>query len=200
MRIRSFGITLAVCFAATALGCKSMSSSNNAKLDPAPAVKPSPAVLAMAQDPTPPPTATKKAVAGGGQLAVNTTNSAGDQDAYWVASMDIDSDGAVEETQCLLDEEDGVLYLYSEDDIPCKGGGTCKAALLIALNCKGNPRNATVGSGWCAVYLDKGECGADEAGIFACRFDRSGNVTAWAAAKLDEKNDDVDIVAVEVTK
>jgi len=200
MSSRFSGIAFVLCLCALAAGCKNASSSKDAKLEPGPAVKPSAAALAMAQNPTPPANATKKALAGGGKLTVNTANTPGDQDAFWVVSMDVDSDGTVEQTQCLYDEEDGVLYLYSEDDIPCKGGGTCNAALLIALNCKGNPRNAAVGSGWCALYLDGGECGAEEAGIFACRFDEHGTVTAWAAATLDEKNDDVKMVAVEEVK
>src|SRR5580765_3610473 len=101
--------------AAGSLGCSSNSKkAGSAKLSSPPVVKPTPAVMAMAQNPTPPPDAKQKTVAGAGKLAVNTANNSSDTDAYWVASMDIDGDGTIEETQCLYDSEDGVLYRYSE--------------------------------------------------------------------------------------
>jgi len=158
-------------------------------------VKPTAPVMAMAQNPTPPANAKKVTSVGGGKLAVNTSNSGGDVDFLWAEKIDIDGDGEVDDTQILYDSEDGVLYFYAEDDVPCKGGGTASAGLLICLNCKGNADNKPVGSGWCAVYLDEGECGAEAAGIYGCRFDAKGIVTGWAVATIDAKNDEIVIAA-----
>src|SRR3989304_5747215 len=45
------------------------------------------------------------------------------------------------------------------------------------------------------IYYE-GECGAEEAGLWGCKFDANGNATACGVAVLDEKNDDLVIVTV----
>jgi hypothetical protein len=52
------------------------------------------------------------------------------------------------------------------------------------------------GSGFWVVELDKGECGAQAAGLVGCRFDAHGSATACGAAMVDDKNDDVVITTV----
>lgn len=95
----------------------------------------------------------------------------------------------------LYDNEDGVLYFYAEDDVPCAGGRTATAAMLMCVNCKGNADKKPAGSGWVVVMLDAGEAGAQKAGIYGCRFDQNGQPTAFAAATIDERNDDI-VIAV----
>jgi hypothetical protein len=156
------------------------------------------AAIAKAKNPTPPANASKKAMAGKGKTAANTANIQGDDDSFWVESIDINGDGTVEETDLLYDDEDKVFYLYDDGDFKCKGGGTGQGGLLIAVNVAGNSRNRPAGSGWYVVALDEGECKAKAAGLYGCKFDANGNATACGLATLDEKNDD--LVIVEAAK
>lgn len=78
----------------------------------------------------------------------------------------------------------------------CKNGGTATAELLVATNGVGNPRNRPAGSGFWLADLDKGECGAQAAALWACKFDASGNETACGVATLDEKTHDLIIATV----
>jgi len=155
------------------------------------AVKPTPQVKEMAQNPTPPANAKKVTGIGSGKMAVDTANSADDVDFMWAERIDVDGDGKADDVQILYDNEDGVLYLYTNDDVPCKNGGTATAALLMCVYCKGNPANKPVGSGWCLVQLDAQECGAQASGMYGCRFDANGNPTSWAAVVIDAKHDDI---------
>lgn len=152
------------------------------------------AAIAKAKSLTPPATAGKKAQIGKGKTTVNTANSPGDEDSFWVESIDIDGDGTVEETDFLYDDEDKVVYMSAEGDFKCKGGGLGTGGMLIAVNAAGNSRNRPAGSGWYVVDLDEGECKAKVAGLYGCKFDASGNATACGLATIDEKNDDVVIV------
>jgi hypothetical protein len=156
------------------------------------------AVIAKAKTPSPPANASKKATAGKGKTTVNTANSQGDDDAFWVESIDVDGDGTAEETDFLYDDEDKVVYMHADGDFKCKGGGTGEGDMLIAVNCTGNSRNRPAGSGWYVVDLDESECKAKVAGLYGCKFDMNGNATACGMATLDEKNDD--LVIVEATR
>ena len=63
--------------------------------------------------------------------------------------------------------------------------------MLIAINGKGNARHRPAGSGFYLVSLDAGECKADAAEAFGCKFDATGNPTACGVAVVDDKNDDI---------
>jgi hypothetical protein len=106
------------------------------------------AAIAKAKNPTPPATASKKTTAGKGKTTVNTANTEGEDDSFWVESIDIDSDGTVEETDILYDDEDKVLFLYDDGDFKCQGGGIGEGELLIAVNTAGNPRGKPAYSRW----------------------------------------------------
>src|SRR5215813_15325267 len=172
---------------------KGSSSSNTVGVDAQ--VK---AAIAKAKNPSPPANAGKKTTVGKGKASVNTANAPGDDDSFWVESIDLDGDGTVEETDMLYDDEDKVLYLYSDGDFPCKGGGRGDGSLLVLVNVAGNSHNKPAGSGWYVAELDEGECKAKVAGLYGCKFDANGNPTACGLATVDEKNDDV--VIVEATK
>jgi hypothetical protein len=156
------------------------------------------AVIAKAKTPSPPATASKKATAGKGKTTVNTANSQGDDDSFWVESIDVDGDGTAEETDFLYDDEDKVVYIHADGDFKCKGGGTGEGDMLIAVNCTGNSRNRPAGSGWYVADLDESECKVKVAGLYGCKFDANGNAIACGLATLDEKNDD--LVIVEAAK
>lgn len=72
--------------------------------------------------------------------------------------------------------------------------GTATAALLVATYAAGNTGKKPAGSGFWVADLDKGECGAQAAAMWGCKFDASGNETTCGAAVLDETNDDLTIV------
>jgi hypothetical protein len=148
-------------------------------------------VAAKANAPTPPAKATKKASIGKGKATAKTANAADDQDSFWVEEIDIDGDGDVESTDVVWDDEDKVLFLYSEGDFACSTGGEGDGDMLIAVNGQGNPRGRAAGSGWYVVTLDESECKAKTADAFGCKFDAAGIETACGAAVIDEKNDDV---------
>lgn len=157
-------------------------------------LKPSPVVLKEAENPAPPPDAQQKASIGNDGMKVNTENSPGDTDFFWVQQIDVNSDGTAESANLIWDDEDKILYFYYEGDFKCKNGKTGNGAALIGVNGKDNPRQKPAGSGFFAVFLDKGECGAGEAGLWGCRFDPAGNPTVCGVVGLDDKYDDIIIL------
>ena len=158
-----------------------------------PAVKPA-AVAKKAGSPPPAGAKTTKS-AGGKKAMVSTANSATDDDSFWAEKLDVDGDGDVEDSNLVWDDEDGVLFWYTVGAFGCRNGGTASAELLIAVNAAGNPRKRPAGSGFWVADLDKGECGAQAAAMWGCKFDASGAETACGVATLDEKTDDLVIAA-----
>ncbi|HVY55414.1 MAG TPA: hypothetical protein VHC46_06625 [Thermodesulfobacteriota bacterium] len=157
-------------------------------------LKPSPDVLKGAENPSPPPDAQKKTSIGNDSMTVNTENFPGDTDFFWIQQIDVNSDGTAESANIIWDDEDKILYYYYEGDFKCRNGKTGSGAALIGVNGKDNPRQKPAGSGFFAVSLDKGECGAAEAGLWGCRFDQSGNPTVCGVVGLDDKYDDIVIL------
>ena len=154
-----------------------------------PAVKPG-AVAKKAGTTAPAGAKTAKS-AGGGKATVSTANSATDDDSFWVEKLDVDGDGDVEDSNLVWDDEDGVLFSYTVGAFGCKNGGTATAELLIGVNAAGNPRKRPAGSGFWVASLDKGECGAQAAAMWGCKFDATGAETACGVAAIDEKTDDI---------
>jgi hypothetical protein len=160
-------------------------------------LKPSTQTMSKANNPAPPANAEKKASAGKGSTTMSTSNSTDDTDSFWVESIDVDGDGDVETADLLWDDEDKILLIYYEDDFTCENGSPGSGAILMGINGADNPRKKPAGSGFYIVSLDEGECGAEEAALWGCKFDAKGNNTACGVAVLDEKNDDIVIVTVE---
>ena len=160
-----------------------------------PTVKP--AAVASQAGSTPPASATPTKSAGANKEKVSTANSATDDDSFWSERIDVDGDGDVEDTNVVWDDEDKILFAYSSGAFSCKNGGTATAELLVATNAAGNPRGRPAGSGFWLADLDKGECGAQAAGLWGCKFDATGSETACGVAVLDEKNDDL-VIATAV--
>ncbi|MGE5374840.1 MAG: hypothetical protein ACM3XO_07255 [Bacteroidota bacterium] len=157
-------------------------------------LKAGPQAIAKANNPAAPANAQQKTSIGKGKAIINTQNSPTDTDSFWVETIDVDGNGTVETASLLWDDEDRVLFISYEDNFVCKNGGAGSGAILMGINGAGNPRKRLVGSGFYVVELDKSECGAQEAGLWGCRFDANGNPTTCGVAILDEKNDDIIIV------
>jgi hypothetical protein len=157
-------------------------------------LKPSQDVIEQAENPSPPPDAKEGSSIGEGGMTVNTQNSPGDADFIWIQEIDADGDGDMESANLIWDGEDKILYFYYEGEFKCKNGKTAKGDALIGVNGKDNPRNKPAGSGFYAVSLEKGECGAEEAGLWGCRFDPAGNPTVCGVVGLDDKYDDIIIL------
>ena len=158
-----------------------------------PTVKPA-AVQKKAGAP-PPATATKAKSVGKTAIKVSTANSATDDDSFWIEATDIDGDGNVEDANYVWDDEDKVLFTYADGTFTCANGGTGAGELLVAVVAAGNTWNRPAGSGFWLAAVDKGECAAQAAGLVGCKFDATGNATACGIATLDEKTDDLVIVA-----
>ena len=157
-------------------------------------LKPNTQTMTKANNPAPPANAQQKTSAGKGSASIGTKNAPTDTDSFWVESIDVDGNGDVETADLLWDDEDKVLLIYYEDDFTCNNGATGSGAILMGINGADNPRKRPAGSGFYLVSLDEGECGAQEAGLWGCKFDANGNATACGTAVLDEKNDDLVIV------
>jgi hypothetical protein len=157
-------------------------------------LKPSTQTMSKANNPAPPANAEQKASAGKGSTAMGTGNSTDDTDSFWIEEIDVDGDGDVETADFLWDDEDKVLLIYYEDDFTCENGNPGSGAILMGINGADNPRKRPAGSGFYIISLNEGECGAEEAGLWGCKFDANGNDTTCGIAVLDEKNDDLIII------
>jgi hypothetical protein len=140
--------------------------------------------------------ATKGSSVGKGKASATTVNAAGDTDSVWVEKIDIDGDGNVDDTNLLWDDEDKVLYFSKDGTFTCANGATGSGGILVAVYAAGNAYGKPANSGWWVAEVDKGECGAQAAGLVGCKFDGSGANTACGVAIIDLKTDDITIAAV----
>lgn len=161
-----------------------------------------PAAVAKKASAPAPPTAKPATVIGAGALTVHTANSPMDTDARWIEKFDIDGDGNVEEVNFLWDDEHKMLYAYADDALPCPapknaaaGAAPASGPILVGVNGPGNIHGRPTGSGYWVVELDAGECGATTAMRWGCKFDATGKSTVCGPATIDEKNDDLMVVA-----
>ena len=181
--VTKMSVTIVVCVLAGAASLLFAQTSTG------PAVKP--AAVAKKAGSAAPASAKPTKTAGGNKTTVSTANHATDDDSFWIEKLDVDGDGDVEDTNLVWDDEDKILFAYSAGAFTCRNGGTATGELLIATNAAGNPRKRPVGSGFWLADLDAGECGAQAAALWGCKFDASGAETACGVAVLDGKNDDL---------
>jgi hypothetical protein len=154
-----------------------------------PTVKPT-AVTTKAGS-VPPAGAKTTKTADGKKTTISTANTPTDDDSFWIERLDVDGDGDVEDTNLVWDDEDKVLFAYSSAVFACRNGGTATAELLVATYAAGNAGKKPAGSGFWVADLDKGECAAQAAAMWGCKFDASGTEIACGAAARDEKADDL---------
>jgi hypothetical protein len=160
-----------------------------------PAVKP--AAVAKKAGAPPPAGSKTTTVAGKNKTKIGTANQPGDDDSFWIEAIDVDGDGDVDDANVVWDDEDKILFTYTSGTFACKNGSTGTGDLLIGVNGDGNARKRPAGSGFWLADLDAGECGAQAAALWGCKFDASGNETACGVAVVDEKNDDIVIAAAK---
>lgn len=123
---------------------------------------------------------------GEGALQLDTTDGEFDVDSLWTDSLDVNDDGGAEEVHLVYDDEDGILYAYSLETFDCLvGDGTADAGILMAVYDDGNTHGEPEGSGWYIVGLDAGECAAERAALWGCRFDQTGEETECGTATID---------------
>jgi hypothetical protein len=161
-----------------------------------PTVKVGSALTAKASQPAVPANAknqAKKDSIGKGKVAVKASQPS----SFWVEELDVDDDGTVETSDFMYDAQRGVLYTYREDDFTCPNGKPESGSILEALYAKGNKAGKPVGSGWYEVGLNAGQCNAQQAGMFGCRFDANGNATECGAIAVNYATGEVDIAAVQ---
>jgi len=140
----------------------------------------------------PPPLNARQArTIGKGSLKVSTANSPGDTDSFWTEQIDVDGNGNVDEASLIWDDEDKVLYTYTEGTFTCKNGATDTGALLVAAYGTDNSWQRPPGSGFWVASLDKGQCGLHTTNLWGCKFDAKGNASACGAATVDAKNGDI---------
>jgi hypothetical protein len=114
-----------------------------------------------------------------------TTVQASQPSPSWTEQLDVDDDGADETSDFLYDSQRGVLYTYRQDDFACPNGNPASGSILEALYAPGNKAGNPVGSGWYAVSVNAGQCNAQKAGTFGCRFDANGNATSCGAVAIN---------------
>jgi len=147
---------------------------------------------------TPAPGANAKNTAQKGSVGKGATSvKASQPSSFWTEELDVDDDGAVENSQYLYDAKRGVLYTYREDDFACPNGNPESGSILMALYAKGNPADKPVGSGWYLVNLNAGQCAAKKAGTFGCKFDANGNATECGAATVNNETGEMDVVVAK---
>jgi hypothetical protein len=113
--------------------------------------------------------------------------------SFWQEQLTF-SGGAVT-TDFLYNAEIGVLYGYREDDFSCSNGQTAHGGVMQALYTSANKAGKPEGSGWWAVELSAGKCGAKESSVYGCKFDASGNATECGAATVHNFTGEIDVVA-----
>jgi hypothetical protein len=177
--------------ALTVLGCQSHTAEQIA-----PKVKVGSALKAKASSPAAPATAknqTQQDSIGKGL----TTVQASQPSSSWTEALDVDDDGVVETSDFLYDAQRGVLYTYREDEFACPNGNPASGSILEAVYATGNKADKPVGSGWYAVNVNVGQCNAQKAGTFGCRFDANGNATQCGAVTVNYSTGEVDIASAQ---
>ena len=184
-------VGLLTCGLALTAVSKSQTTKQNA-----PTVKVGQALTAKASSPAPPANAKNQAnkdSIGKGKAVVKASQPS----SFWTEEVDVDDDGTVETSDFLYDAQRGVLYAYREDDFACPNGKPASGSILESLYAKGNKAGKPVGSGWYAVSLNAGQCSAQQAGTFGCRFDSGGNATECGAIAINYATGEVDVTAMQ---
>jgi len=101
---------------------------------------------------------------------------------------------AVVTTDFLHDPNHGVIYGYRNGDFECKDGKSVSGGVLEARYTAGNKAGKPAGSGWYAVELGPGKCGAKEPGVYGCKLDSSGTATDCGMATINNQSGEVDLV------
>ena len=145
---------------------------------------------------TPPPAGSTKTSSVGQNVKMATP---ADSDS-WSEQIDVDGNGTAEQANLVWDGTDKVLLASSPGTFTCNDGSTGTGELLVGVNGNGNKWGRPVGSGFWVASMDKGQCGVPAGSFWGCRFNASGTTTGCGVATIDQKNNDVVIVASPAPK
>ena len=159
----------------------------------APKVTVGAALKAKAKSPAPPSISKKSQSIGKGQVAVTASQPS----SFWTEQLDVDDDGVVETSDFLYDTQRGVLYSYREDDFTCQDGQTANGGILQGLYATGNKAGRPAGSGWYAMVLDTGKCGAKRSEVYGCKFDANGSPTDCGAVTINNTTGDITFAEIQ---
>lgn len=203
---RTVILPLLFCALFLALACNKASEQQAQPQQPAPAAKPapsvpnvkvSPAVESKANTPKPGPKATKQKVAdtfGKGKAAIAVKGHPGGvQHSFWEEQLDVDGSGNPVQTDEVWDNHHKVLYLSNDRSFSCGDGQSGTGSTIMAVYAKGNTLKKSAGSGWWMTELPAGTCGVQDAGLYGCHFDASGNNTDCGIGTIQSEADDVAI-------
>jgi hypothetical protein len=131
---------------------------------------------------------------GKGPVAVTTAQPA----TFWQEEIAVGGSlHAVVTTDFLYDPDRGVVYGYRDGDFACKDGQSETGSVLEARYTEGNKAGKTAGSGWYAVELKAGKCGAKESGVYGCKLDSSGTATDCGMATINNQTGEIGLVAAQ---
>jgi hypothetical protein len=159
---------------------------------PVPTIKVGPQTAAKAANPSPSAAAKNQGQKTGIGVGPASVLASGPS-AYWTDMVDLDGDGAEEDTQFLFDKQRGILYTYKQDNYQCADGTSQNGDVLMGIYAQGNTAGRPSGSGWFVVAVKAGQCGEKKAGLFGCRFDASGKPTTCGAAKVKEDSGELEV-------
>jgi len=151
---------------------------------------------ARVNNPTPPSGVSEshQSSIGQGRVAVHTAQPG----SFWQEQIAIGgSYHAVVTTDFLYDSNLGIVYAYRDGDFACKNGQTESGRVLEARYTRGNKAGEPVGSGWYAVDLKAGKCGAKESGVYGCKLDSSATATQCGATTINSQTGEIDLVAAQ---
>jgi opacity protein-like surface antigen len=131
---------------------------------------------------------------GKGQVAVTTAQPV----SFWQEQIAVGGSlHAVVKTDFLHDPNLGVIYGYRDGDFECKNGQSVSGRVLEARYTAGNKAGKPAGSGWYAVELGTGKCGAKKPGVYGCKLDSSGTATDCGLATINNQTGEIDLVTAQ---
>jgi hypothetical protein len=149
----------------------------------------------LVRNPAPPSDArskTEKSSIGRGRLEVSIAQPV----SFWEQNIAIgNSRTAQVTTDFLFDNSLGIIYGYRVGDFACGNGDAMHGGVLEARYTATNKSGKSEGSGWYAVELRAGKCGANEAGVYGCKFDASGTSTECGMATINSHTGELDVAA-----
>lgn len=131
---------------------------------------------------------------GQGRVAVTTAQPV----SFWQEQIGVgESFHGVVNTDFLYDPSLGVIYGYRSGDFACKDGQAANGSVLEARYTAGNKGGKPMGSGWYAVELPAGKCGAKQSGVYGCRLDSTGTATDCGMATINNQTGDIDLAPAQ---
>jgi hypothetical protein len=131
---------------------------------------------------------------GKGPVAVTTAQPV----TFWQEQLAVGGSFRAEvKTDFLYDPNLGIIYGYRDGDFECRDGQAANGGVLEALYTAGNRAGKPTASGWYAVDLKAGKCGAKQSGVYGCKFDSSGATTDCGMATINNQTGEIDLTPAQ---